>query len=79
MKSLVLKFNTREAYERAIDELEEKWFSYLIHGEILSPKHFTFKNWEELREAVMYYALEDTKSEYITGYIVVEITDPWIR
>ena len=102
MKSIFLKFNTWYAFKRVVDELEDKYDRYLIHGEVYVPKHLTFKNWQEFYDA--YYKLSKLLEYYhnnlfiindklkadwnndnpravpqIFGYVVVEVTDPWIR
>ena len=87
MESVVLRFNTTEAFCRAVERVLRRYGKYMLRGEILTPKHLTFTNWTEFWEAIDYYAIVEndrvvqlkTDFEYITGFIIVEITDCGIR
>jgi hypothetical protein len=85
MKMLEIRFNTWEAFNRAVEEVNQDYGSYLIHGQIYIPAHLTFKGWSEFHrvvKAIRKYPHDDQSNsndaEYpIYGEIFVELTDPW--
>ena len=64
------KFNTVEAFERAVEMVEKYWGTKLIRGRVIYKGTKTFLNWGNLRSS-----LEEAikvNPEAIHGLIVVE-------
>lgn len=48
----VIRFNTWDAFNRAVEYVENNYPDKQLHGQIYLPTHCTFKSWEEFYEAV---------------------------
>jgi len=48
----IYKFNTVEAFERAVEMVEKYWGTKLIRGRVIYKGTKTFLNWGNLRQAV---------------------------
>ena len=64
------KFNTVEAFERAVDTVEKYWGTKLIRGRVIYKGTKTFLNWGNLRQTLK-EAIK-VNPEAIHGLITVE-------
>ena len=48
----VIRFNTWDAFKRAVSRVKNNYGDKPIHGQIYLPAHYTFKTWPQFDEAV---------------------------
>ena len=81
----VIKFNTWEAFNRAVERIRNNYSNKQIHGQIYIPAHLSFKSWTEfnkVEEAIRKFPHNDKSDKNedtypIFGEFNIEITDPW--
>jgi len=64
------KFNTLQAFERAVEIVEKYWGTRLIRGHVIYKETKTFLNWSNLRSSLK--EASKVNLEAIHGLIVVE-------
>ena len=80
-----IRFNTWDAFNRAIARIRSKYDGRAIHGQIYIPAHLAFKTWDEfnkIEKAIRKFPHDEKSNNNddkypIYGEIWVEITDPW--
>ena len=80
-----IRFNTWEAFNRAVERLKFNYGDKMIHGQIYIPAHLSFRTWiefnkviDEIRKFPHNEASTKNDDMYpIYGEFNVEITDPW--
>ena len=64
------KFNTVEAFERAVEKVEKYWGTKLIRGHVIYKGTKIFLNWGNLRQTLE--EVTEVNPEAIHGLIAVE-------
>ena len=64
------KFNTVQAFERAVETVEQHWGTKLIRGYVIYKETKTFLNWGNIRQTLE--EATEVNPEAIHGLIAVE-------
>jgi len=67
---ILYKFNTLEAFSRAVDTVEQYWGTKYIRGRVIYNGSKTYLKWENLRQELE--RAETVNPSTIHGLIVVE-------